>query len=277
MGEPAALRFFRGVGSRFHASAVDTGRHAPAVPVTRVAERSVTAYRGQCGVPGERPAGGNASTPNVAAGRDDNAAEIVSALLGCWPEPWLAVASRAGVTKVELDAWLARKGTLADDVLSRLMSIFGLTYPRCERAGEAADSAANAGHYMLFAGNSPERVTRAYAFVTAGDPDAASVELIPAGRTPEHRWRYLLILRGADIPSLICFPRVGRSAQLLELGRLARFHGQFAVSADFYEAVQALRADVEQRPTRVLHAMRTLHRVHAGDIARIHARLKGDR
>ena len=215
----------------------------------------------------------SASVQNVATG-EDNLGEIVFALLGCWPEPLLAVARRVGVTKAALDAYLARKGALPDETLSRLMAVLGLTFAsNGEQLTDAKRFVKSVERYVLFAGNAPQRVSRAYDFLIGGDRKAASVELVPAGHAPGHLWRYLVVMRQRDVPSLICFPRLGRSAELLERGQLTQFHGRLAVDSAFYDAVEAMRAGVEQRPTRVLHAMRGLYSMRAADISRIVASL----
>ena len=206
-----------------------------------------------------------------------HAREVISALLGCWPEPALAVARRVGVSKAELDAWLAGKGVLPGEALSHLMTIFGLTFLHGEQCGQEADarSPVTIGeHYVLLAGNASERTATGYDFLIGKDPAAASVELVPAGRAPGHRWRYLMIVRQSDVPSLICFPRIGRSARMLDNGKLTRFLGRLAVNPNFYDTVQALRADLEQRPTRVLEAMHGLYTQCATDIEQIGVQMR---
>jgi hypothetical protein len=257
----------RSVGSRFRVEP----RVADGVDATAVV--SVEEARGAH--PHIRLPERSAASVQKVAAREDNLGEIVSALLGCWPEPLLAVARRVGVTKAALDAYLARKGTLPDDTLSRLMAVLGLTFTlNGEHLADADRFVKSVERYVLFAGNTPRRVSRAYDFLIGGDRKAASVELVPAGHAPGHLWRYLVVMRQPDAPSLICFPRYGRSAEMLERGQLTWFHGRLAVDPAFYNAVEAMRAGVEQRPTRVLHAMRGLYSLRAADIAQIVASLR---
>jgi hypothetical protein len=215
-----------------------------------------------------------AASPQAIAPREDECGEIVSALLGCWPEPLLAVARRIGVTKAELDAWLAGKGILPCEALSRLMSVFGLASLHKEHAACAKRPVTTAGQYVLLAGNEPQRVSRAYTFLIGRCAKAASIELLPAGHLPANRWRYLLVMRQPGLAGLICFPRTGRSARMLESGQLPRFHGQIPVAPALYDAIEALRADVEQRPARVLKAMGEMHALRTTEIAQVGAKLQ---
>jgi hypothetical protein len=265
-----ALRLFRRVGTRFAApeTAANGANFAPVYNgVTREGQE-----RSRGAIPNQASAVSRVAAPQVA-----NAREIVSALLGCWPEPLLAVARRVGLTKGELDAWLAGNGALPRNALARLMAIFGLTFLQGEQSEHEADAArpvTTGERYVLLAGNASERVSTVYNFLIGADAAGASVELVPAGRSPAHCWRYLLIMRQPDAPSLICFPRIGRSARMLDNGQLAGFCGQLAVNPDFYGAVQASRTDLEQRPTRALEAMRGLCGQFAEDIVQtgIHMR-----
>jgi hypothetical protein len=277
---------------RFAKRDTTTGRHALRL-LRHAGMRFVlakTAAGGNAFTPAQvaAPCARNARVDNARQDRDPlsstiatlqaaNARDIVSALLGCWPEPSLAVARRAGITKVELHAWLAGTGVLPDDALSCLMAIFGLTplnRVRCESGADAESPVATARHYVLIAGNAPERVATIHNVLIGASPIGASAELVPAGHAPGHCWRYLLIMRQRGIPSLICFPRIGRSARILDNGDLEGFCGQITVNPNFYDAVQALRAAVEQRPTRVLSAMCALHRARAADIAQTGARMR---
>jgi hypothetical protein len=272
--EQGALRFLRNVSLRFQVRGMTTDRDAFAGTLTPVEEADVVVIPGKRGYPdGQQIPGQNLASPQVVTMREDDAREIISALLGCWPEPSLAVAKRVGVAKIELDAYLAGQASLSDAALSRLMAVFGLTSVHRERLTDEKRPVTTVEHYVLLAGNAPERVSKVYDFLLGDDPVRSSVELVPAGRAPGHRWRYLLIMRQRDIPGLICFPRIGRSARMLDEGQLPQFRGQLAVGPAFYDAVEALRADVEQRPTRVLEAMRELYRTWAADIGQIGVRL----
>jgi hypothetical protein len=273
--EEGALRFLRNVSLRFQVRGMTTDRNAFGGTLAPVEEADVAVIPGKRGYPdGQQISDKNLAFPQVVTMREDDAREIISALLGCWPEPSLAVAKRVGVAKIELDSYLAGRATLPDAALSRLMAVFGLTSVHRERLTESKRPVTTVEHYVLLAGNAPERVSTVYDFLVGEDPIRSSVELVPAGRAPGHRWRYLLIMRQPDIPSLICFPRIGHSARMLDEGQLPQFRGQLAVGLAFYDAVEALRADVEQRPTRVLEAMRGLYGTWEADIGQIGARLQ---
>ncbi|KAA1001652.1 hypothetical protein FVF58_38995 [Paraburkholderia panacisoli] len=273
--EQGALRFLRNVSLRLQLRRVATDRDAFADTLTPVEEADVAGIPGKRGYPdGRQILGQELAFPQVVTIREDDAREIISALLGCWPEPSLAVAKRVGMAKIELDSYLAGQATLSDAALSRLMAVFGLTSVHHERLTGAKRPVTTVEHYVLLAGNAPERVSTVYDFLVGEDPIRSSVELVPAGHAPGHRWRYLLIMRQPDIPSLICFSRIGRSARMLDEGQLPQFRGQLAVGLAFYDAVEALRADVEQRPARVLEAMRGLHGTWEADIGQIGARLQ---
>ncbi|CAB3809452.1 hypothetical protein LMG28614_07036 [Paraburkholderia ultramafica] len=272
--EQGALRFLRNVSLRFQVRGMIADRKAFAGTLAPVEEANVAIIPGKGGYPdGQQIPGQNLAFPQVVTLREDGAREIISALLGCWPEPSLAVAKRVGVAKIELDSYLAGQTTLSDAAMSRLMAVFGLTSVHRERLTGAKRPVTTVEPYVLLAGNAPERVSTVHDFLVGEDPIRSSVELVPAGRAPGHCWRYQLIMRHADIPSLICFPRIGRSARILDEGQLPQFRGQLAVGPAFYHAVEAMRADVEQRPTRVLEAMRALYRTWAADIGQIGVRL----
>jgi hypothetical protein len=273
--EQGALRFLRDVSLRIQLRGMTTDRDAFTDTLTPVEEADVAVIPGKRGYPDRQQISGqNLACPQVVTMREDDARKIISALLGCWPEPSLAVAKRVGVGKIGLDSYLAGQGTLPGAALSRLMAVFGLAPVHRERLTDAKRPVTTVEHYVLLAGNAPERVSTAYDFLVGEDPIRSSVEIVPAGRAPDHRWRYLLIMRQPDIPSLICFPRIGHSAWMLDEGQLPQFRGQLAVGLAFYDAVEALRADVEQRPTRVLEAMRGLYGTWEADIGQIGARLQ---
>jgi hypothetical protein len=262
MREQGAWQHLRNVGLRFQAGGLSAARHASV---------ALQVPGGEADNLFSNPGPGAERT---AAARPDTVPGIVSALLGCWPEPSLAVARRVGLAKAELDAWIAGKAALPEEALARLIALFGLTCLCREPLADAPRPVNPARHYVLFAGNAPERVSKAYDFVMGDAPAADSVELLPAGHAPAYRWRYLLLVRGREVPALICFPRIGRSVRMLERAQLARFHGELAVDPSFYGAVEALRAEVEQRPTRVLEAMRGFGTKWLTDIEHIAARFQ---
>lgn len=156
----------------------------------------------------------------------------------------------------------------------RLETLTILDGEQCEQEADVRLPVKTGEHYLLLAGDTLEHVATVYDFLIGGDPAGASVELVPAGRAPGHRWRYLMIMRQSAVPSLICFPRIGRSARMLENGKLARFCGQIAVNPDFYDTVQALRAHLEQRPTLVREAMNQLYTQCANDIVQTRVQLR---
>lgn len=199
--------------------------------------------------------------------------EIVCALLGCWPEPLLTVAKRVGTPNRALDSYIAGKAALDELVLSRLMKLVGLKYDYGKLLKDGTHPVTSAEHYVLIAGNETERVLNAYNFLIGQGQPKNSVELLPAGGTPGYRWRYLLIIRDSEIPSLICFPRIGRAASVLERGQLTDFHGEYFVNPIFYDAIALLRADVEQRPSKVLVAMEGLYERWQIDVTQIGAAL----
>jgi hypothetical protein len=199
--------------------------------------------------------------------------EIVCALLGCWPEPLLTVAKRVGTANRALDSYIAGKAALDEHVLSRLMKLVGLKYDYGKLLKDGTHPVTSAERYVLIAGNETERVLNAYNFLIEQGQAKTSVELVPAGGTPGHRWRYLLITRYSEIPSLICFPRIGRAASVLERGQLIDFHGQYFVDPIFYDAVALLRADVEQQPSKVLVAMEGFYERWQIDVTQIGAAL----
>jgi hypothetical protein len=199
--------------------------------------------------------------------------EIVCALLGCWPEPLLTVAKRVGTANPALDSYLAGKAALDEHALSRVMKLLGLKYDYGKRLKDGTHPVTSTERYMLIAGNETERVLNAYNFLIGQGQTKTSVELLPASGTPGHRWRYLLITGHSEIPSLICFPRIGRAASVLERGQLSNFHGQYLVDPIFYDAVALLRADVEQQPCKVLVAMGGFYERWQVDVTQIGATL----
>jgi hypothetical protein len=199
--------------------------------------------------------------------------EIVRALLGCWPEPLLAVAKRVGMPIHALDSYIAGEVALDEHVLSRLMKLVGLEYETGKLLRDGTHPVTSAEHYVLIAGNETERVLDAYRFLIERGRATTSVELLPAGRTPGHRWRYLWITRVSEVPSLICFPRIGLAASLLERGQLIDFRGRYSVDPIFYDAVASLRAHVEQQPGRVLVAMEGFCKRWQSDVTQIGAAL----
>jgi len=186
--------------------------------------------------------------------------EIVAALLGCWPEPVLAVSKRIAVTKPALDRYLAGTESLNSDAQRHLMEVLGLERDDSRVNDDGSQPVTSTAHYVLIAGNAKERVLVVYNFLMRCGHMETSVELLPASHAPGHRWRYLLMIRYAEVPSLICFPRIGKAASLLESGQLTNFRGQYFVEPLFYAAVDFLRASVEQRPGRVLRAMHEFYK-----------------
>jgi len=85
MNEPATQRFLRDVGARFHFRAM------------RADSAALTTAPCPVGKAAGVPAGAKRQR------QVDDTRTIISALLGCWSEPSLAVARRIGVTKGELD------------------------------------------------------------------------------------------------------------------------------------------------------------------------------
>jgi hypothetical protein len=199
--------------------------------------------------------------------------EIVRALLGCWPEPLLAVAKRVGMPIRALDSYIAGEAALDERVLSRLMKLLGLEYDDGKLLKDGTHPVTAVEHYVLIAGNETERVLDAYHFLIERGQATTSEELLPAGRTPGHRWRYLWITRYSEIPSLICFPRIGRAASLLERGQLIDIRGRHSVDPIFYDAVASSRADVEQQPSRVLVATEGFYKRWQSDVTQIGAAL----
>jgi len=186
--------------------------------------------------------------------------EIVAALLGCWPEPVLAVSKRIAVTKPALDSYLAGTQSLNSDAQRHLMEVLGLQCDDSRVNDDGGQPVTSTAHYVLIAGNAKERVLVVYNFLRKCGHMETSVELLPASLAPGHRWRYLLMIRYGEVPSLICFPRIGKAASLLESGQLTNFQGQYFVDPLFYAAVEVLRASVEQRPGRVLRAMHEFYK-----------------
>jgi hypothetical protein len=163
---------------------------------------------------------------------------------------------------------------LDEHVLSRLMKLLGLEYDDGKLLKDGTHPVMSVEHYVLMAGNETERVLDAYHFLIEGGQATTSVELLPSGRTPGHRWRYLWITRYSEIPSLICFPRIGRAASLLERGQLIDFRGRYSVDPIFSDAVASLRADVEQQPSRILVAMERFYKRWQSDVTQIGAALR---
>jgi hypothetical protein len=199
--------------------------------------------------------------------------EIVSALLGCWPEPILVVARRVGVTKPELDAYLAGQSGVSEAIISRLMQELGLRYDRETLLADGSYRVASINYYVLIAGNAMQRVLDAYDFLMDRGDQPRSVELVPSDQSPGHRWRYLLITHQSEMPSLICFARIGRAASLLERGQLTAFQGRFNVDPALYAAVASLRKEVEQQPSRAMCAMRGFYDRWKTDVSQIHGNL----
>lgn len=248
------LRYARHVGARFQFRAMLADTDAFDTALTRVGEVNRTATR------------------ETRAGRVDDVRTTIAALLGCWPEPSLAVAARIGVTKSELDAYLVGQRAINESALTRLAKVTGFDRLRDACTSDANRSAMTGISYVLFGSNTPERVSAAYDVLIGGDPAGVSVEVVPGGRAPAQRWRYLLIMRDSQPPSLMCLARTGRSARMLDTGQLAGFRGELAVAAGFYDALETLRTMVEQRPTRVLSAMGGFCEAWAQDIDRVRAR-----
>jgi hypothetical protein len=186
--------------------------------------------------------------------------EIVAALLGCWPEPVLAVSKRIAVTKPALDRYLAGTESLNSDAQRHLMEVLGLQCDDSSVNDDGGQPVTSTAHYVLIAGNAKEWVLVVYNFLRKCGHMETSVELLPASLAPGHRWRYLLMIRYGEVPSLICFPRIGKAASLLESDQLTNFQGQYFVDPLFYAAVEVLRASVEQRPGRVLRAMHEFYK-----------------
>jgi hypothetical protein len=84
--------------------------------------------------------------------------EIVRALLGCWPEPLLAVAKRVGMPIRALDSYIAGEAALDERVLSRLMKLLGLEYDDGKLLKDGTHPVTSVEHYVLIAGNETERV-----------------------------------------------------------------------------------------------------------------------
>lgn len=250
------LRCSRHVGARFQFRAMFADTDAFDTASTRVGEADRTVAREE------------------REGRVDDVRTTIAALLGCWPEPSLAVAARIGVKKAELDAYLAGQRAITDGALTRLARITGFDPMHGACSGDANHSVTTGISYVLFGSNTPERVTAAYDVLIGEDPTAVSVEVVPDGHAAAQRWRYLLILRESRPPSLMCLARTGRSARMLDTGQLARYRGELAVAAGFYDAFETLRIWVEQRPTCVLSAMGRFCEAWAQDIDRVRARAK---
>jgi hypothetical protein len=251
MNEPATQRFLRDICARFHFRAMRAD--------------SVAFTTAPCPV-------GSAVGVRARAKQQrqvDDTRTIISALLGCWSEPTLAVARRIGVTKSELDDYLTGQGTSTEDVLARLKTVVGLVNRHIPCADDTTRPATATTSYVLFGGNAPERVSAAYDLLIGGNSNGFSVEIVPRGRAPAPRWRYVVVMRESIKPSLMCLARFGRGARMLERGQLARFRGEHAVAPAFFDAIEGLRTGVEQRPTRALSAMRELCEAWPSDIDEI--------
>ena len=100
---------------------------------------------------------------------------IAAALSGCWPEPIMAGAKGIGVTKPELDRYLAGEAALDDRQLSRLTRRLGLKYDDACTLRDGSHPVMSIQHDVLIAGNAKEHVLDAYRLLP-GNGGWASVD-----------------------------------------------------------------------------------------------------
>ncbi len=174
------------------------------------------------------------------ADRDyDDVAEIAKYLVACWPNPPAEIAKCAGIALRELQWFISGKALLDRHARSALETLLGIKYD--ERMGRYV----GAGPYVLVA-HKPQAIREVYDEISGGG-DARPCEIVPRQGAADPSWRYVLINRYGEPPSIVMAPRGARLTERLP-DLLLNYDGIRTVAPELYRDVVSTCARACREP-----------------------------
>lgn len=196
---------------------------------------------------GEMPPGDIAEDDHWADTYYDNAAEIVTKLVACWPNPAVEIAKSAAITLRELRWFASGKAPLDPYARFDLEKLLGIEYD------ESSSSYVPVGPYVLRA-DKPKALGEMYEDISQGG-NACPCEIVPLQGSADPSWRYVVINTYGQAPSIVMSPRGERiTEQLPEL--FLNYAGITPVSTEFYRDVVSTCARASREPAANTREMR---------------------
>lgn len=177
----------------------------------------------------------------------DNAAEIAKNLVACWPNSPAEIAKCAGITLRELQWFTSGKASLDRHARFDLEVLLGIEYD------ESMGRYVEAGPYVLVA-HKPLALKEVYEGISGGG-DARPCEIVPRQGAADPSWRYVLINKHGEPPSIVMAPRGAKITERLP-DLLMNYAGTTSVAPEFYRDVVSTCARACREPAANIREMK---------------------
>ncbi|NRP22033.1 hypothetical protein LPJGGPFB_05292 [Ensifer adhaerens] len=195
--------------------------------------------RGQYSTPKHKPRTEIDEEENDSDNSYDNAPEIVSNLVACWPNRAKEIAQSIGTTLKALQWFLGEKSSLDRSKRYSLLDMLGVEFD------EYFGCYAARGPCVLVA-NKASALEDIYTNMTGGG-DAWPCELVPSKGQTDPSWRYVLINPHSRPPSILMIARGDQIADRMD-DLLLNFDGIRRVDPTLYRDVVSTCARACQSP-----------------------------
>lgn len=176
----------------------------------------------------------------------DNAAEIASDLISCWPNPPAEISASVGITLKELQWFITGKADLSHNSRAQLEELLGIVYE--ERSGCFTAF----GPCVLIA-RKPQAFERAYTELSGGG-DACPSEIIPSSGSADPSWRYFMVNALGAPPSIVMVSRGDKILDRID-DLMLNFSGTVSVPRPVYQDVVSVCAKACRAPEENVRSM----------------------